>query len=278
VLAAAVASTGAGEAAAQFFPREVPATAIPAPKPRTGPNAFALNATLDTRLAYVLTGDESIDTISRAGLIGLTNVLRRRTAVEAAAPIGVDIERDELAFFPLLYWAISPRQRPLSDQAEQKLNDYLRTGGTILFDTREQGGLSSNMFGASGPAAQRLRALLADLDIPALTPVPEDHVLARAFYLLNDFPGRWIGGTVWVERRGGNHNDGVSSVVIGGHDWAGAWAVEDNGQAMFPVVPGGERQREMAFRFGVNWVMYALTGNYKTDQVHIPAIIERLGQ
>jgi hypothetical protein len=46
----------------------------------------------------------------------------------------------------------------------------------------------------------------------------------------------------------------------------------------FPVVPGGERQREQAFRFGINLVMYTLTGNYKADQVHLPAIIERLGQ
>jgi hypothetical protein len=25
-------------------------------------------------------------------------------------------------------------------------------------------------------------------------------------------------------------------------------------------------------------VMYTLTGNYKSDQVHVPAILERLGQ
>ena len=37
------------------------------------------------------------------------------------------------------------------------------------------------------------------------------------------------------------------------------------------------RQREMAFRFGVNLVMYVLTGSYKSDQVHVPALLERLG-
>ena len=70
----------------------------------------------------------------------------------------------------------------------------------------------------------------------------------------------------------------MSSIIIGSNDWAGAWAVDSNGVALLPVVPGGERQREYAYRFGVNWVMYSLTGNYKTDQVHVPAIIERLGQ
>jgi len=120
--------------------------------------------------------------------------------------------------------------------------------------------------------------MLRELDIPALVPVPTDHVINKAFYLLKEYTGKWRGGTVWVERRGGRHNDGVSSVLIGSNDWAGAWAVDPQGSPMFPVSPDGERQREFAYRFGVNWVMYALTGNYKTDQVHVPSIIERLGQ
>jgi hypothetical protein len=190
--------------------------------------------------------------------------------------MAVNIETDELAFFPLLYWAVSPGQPLLSDRGTQKLNQYLRSGGTILFDTRERGRFMNQ--GGGGPASQRLRGLLAGLDIPALIPVPRDHVLTKAFYLLSEFPGRWTGAPVWVERRGGRHNDGVSSIIIGANDWAAAWAVDDFGAARFAVVPGGELQREMAYRFGVNWVMYALTGNYKTDQVHVPAIIERLGQ
>ncbi len=239
---------------------------------------FALHATSETRLAYVLTNDATIDSVSRAGLVGLTDILRRRTAVEAGTPIGVDIERDELAFFPLLYWPVSLRQRPLSDNAIEKLNAYLRTGGTVLFDTREQSKLTFDPFGSGGAEAAKLRSMLRELDIPALIPVPTDHVINKAFYLLKGYPGRWRGGTVWVERRGGRHNDGVSSVLIGSNDWAGAWAVDQQGSPMFPVSPGGERQREFAYRFGVNWVMYALTGNYKTDQVHVPSIIERLGQ
>ena len=243
-----------------------------------GPDAKALLATLETRLAYVLTGDSRVDPVSRAGLSGLSAILRQRTSVEPGEPLGVDIESDELAFFPLLYWAVSARQRPPSDRALEKLNQYLRGGGTILFDTRERGDFTTGSFAGSGAAGRHLRVLLRGLDIPMLIPVPRDHVLTRAFYLTSDFPGRWTGGRVWVERRGGRHNDGVSSVAIGSNDWAAAWAVDRSGNAMFPVVPGGERQREMAYRFGVNWVMYALTGNYKTDQVHVPAIIERLGQ
>lgn len=245
---------------------------------RSEADARALAATLKTRLAYVVTGDRALDDMTMAGLRGLSEILRRRTAIEPDDPMAVDIETDELAFFPLLYWAVSPQQPLLSDRARGKLNEYLKTGGTILFDTRERGGFGADSTGGAGAAGVHLRALLRGLDLPPLTHTPPDHVLTKAFYLLNDFPGRWTGGTVWVERRGGHHNDGVSSIIIGSNDYAGAWAVDGLGRPMAAVVPGGERQREMAYRFGVNWVMYALTGNYKTDQVHVPAIIERLGQ
>ncbi|MBE9554743.1 MAG: DUF4159 domain-containing protein, partial [Proteobacteria bacterium] len=145
---------------------------------------------------------------------------------------------------------------------------------TILFDTRD-----GNYGGAgAGPGTQRMRELAEGLDIPRLLPIPVDHVLTKAFYLTQDFPGRWAGDRVWVEQPGERVNDGVSRVIVGGNDWASAWALDNSGLPLYPAVPGGEPQREMAFRFGVNLVMYTLTGNYKSDQVHIPAILERLGQ
>ena len=120
--------------------------------------------------------------------------------------------------------------------------------------------------------------------------MPTDHVLTRTFYLLQNFPGRYD-GTIWVEAAPPdaqqaegmpfrNLNDGVTPVVIGGNDWAAAWAQDARGMPMFPVGRGlsGERQREVALRFGVNLVMHVLTGNYKSDQVHVPALLERLGQ
>ena len=72
--------------------------------------------------------------------------------------------------------------------------------------------------------------------------------------------------------------DGVSSILITSNDFAGAWAIRPDGQPMLPLMPGEPRQREFAFRAGANIVMYALTGNYKADQVHVPALLERLGQ
>ena len=129
-----------------------------------------------------------------------------------------------------------------------------------------------------GDGAQKLRELVDGLDIPALIPVPGNHVLTKAFYLLQDFPGRWNGGALWVEQPDERVNDGVSSVIVGSNDYAAAWAVDGRGRSLFPVIPGSDRQRELAFRFGVNLVMYALTGNYKADQVHVDAILQRLGQ
>ncbi len=81
-----------------------------------------------------------------------------------------------------------------------------------------------------------------------------------------------------MQRDQDRSNDSVSPVIVGGNDWAAAWAVDEDGRNPYATVPGGARQRTLAYRFGVNLVMYALTGNYKGDQVHVPAILERLGQ
>ncbi|MBC8159252.1 MAG: DUF4159 domain-containing protein [Alphaproteobacteria bacterium] len=232
-----------------------------------GDTPDGMEASLQTRLAYVATGDERLDAISRDGLRGLGLVVNRRTAAELAHPVAVDPETDELVFYPLVYWPVTDASPP-SDNGAARVRAYLAGGGMILFDTRDpEGAVSLNA----------LRALADALRLPPLIPAPPDHVLGRSYYLLGDFPGRWAGGNLWVERAGERINDGVSPVIVGSNDWAGAWAIDDAQRPLFAVVPGGERQREMAYRFGVNVVMYALTGNYKSDQVHLPTIMERLG-
>jgi uncharacterized protein DUF4159/aerotolerance regulator-like protein len=245
------------------------------PAKAQGDDDFAAKATSGFHLAYVRTGIPDVDAEARAGLMGLTNVLRRRTAVDADAPMEVDIESDELIFFPLLYWPVVDGEAPPSPKAVERINKFLATGGTILFDTQDQG--ESTPFTAQA-TQQRLRQLAAGIEIPSLTPLPPDHVLTKSFYLLQEFPGRWSGGALWIEPSEDQVNDGVASVIVGSNDWAGAWAVDSGGRPLHAAVPGGEPQRELAYRFGVNLVMYALTGNYKSDQVHVPAILERLGQ
>ena len=259
----------------------------PAPADAQGDPA-AIAATSEVVLAHVHTGNPQVDTVAAAGLKGLSTVLFQRTSVEPADPISVDLEMDELAFFPFLYWPVTPDQPLPSDEAYAKLNRYLRTGGMILFDTRDA---DTAMFGGTSTNGQKLQQLARPLDIPPLEPIPEDHVLTRTFYLLQDFPGRFASRDVWVEAAPAdavlaegmpfrNLNDNVTPIVIGGNDWAAAWATDASGSRMFPVGRGfaGERQREIAYRFGVNLVMHVLTGNYKSDQVHVPALLDRLGQ
>jgi hypothetical protein len=218
--------------------------------------------------------------------------LGQHTALEAGEPIGLDIARDELAFFPLIYWPIVPNANRPSPQALAKIDAYMKNGGTVLFDTRDAVMAPPGPGGENrSPGMIALRGILSLLDIPELEPIPRDHVLTKTFYLLRDFPGRFNTGQLWVESIGTNKNDdaeegnrparggdGVSSIIITSNDLAGAWAQRPDGQPMLPLSPGEPRQRQYAFRAGVNIVMYTLTGNYKADQVHVPALLERLGQ
>ncbi len=253
---------------------------------------FAMKATAQTRLAYVMTGNADVDSIVKAGMSGLTLFLAQRTALEAGDPVGVDPARDELAFFPLIYWPIMPGAPKPPQDALNKIDAYMKQGGTVVFDTRDaiEAGPGENG-AAQTPGMQALRDLLSSLDVPELEPVPREHVLTKTFYLLRDFPGRFTSGQTWVEalpredeeeaadeKRPARGGDGVSPIIITSNDLAGAWAIRPDGQPMLPLTPGEPKQREFAFRAGVNIVMYTLTGNYKADLVHAPALIERLGQ
>jgi hypothetical protein len=220
--------------------------------------------------------------------VGLSDELAARTALEPGDPIGVDPATDELAFFPLIYWPIVPTVAAPLPATMAKIDAYMRQGGSVLFDTRDQLERSVQVSGFGGtPAADRLREMLSSLDVPPLEPVPADHVLTKAFYLLNDFPGRYAGGPLWVQTtdtseeradRPAQAGDGVSTILITENDFAGAWAVDADHTFLYPTVPSDPLQREMAYRTGINIVMYTLTGNYKADQVHVPALLERLGQ
>jgi hypothetical protein len=238
-----------------------------------------------TRLAYVITGNSELDQRSREGLTGLSSVLTQRTAFEPGAPMAVDPSRDELAFYPLIYWPMPEEPIAVSDQLIARIDAYMNNGGTILFDTRDE---ASNFASTSiSPQTANLRALLAALDIPALEPVPDDHVLTKSFYLIDSFPGRFATGPLWVEAlpdnaqdldRPARGGDGVTPLMITGNDYASAWALSPDGRPLYATSPPDPRQREFAFRTGINIGMYVMTGNYKADQVHIPALLERLVQ
>ena len=240
-------------------------------------------AALQTRLAYVVTGDARVDEASQLGLSALSRALGARTALSPGDPMGIDPARDELAFYPLIYWPIVA-DRPLpSAEAVSRISNYMKQGGTVLFDTRDA--LTARAGAESSPEQLWLRKLLANVDVPELEPVPRDHVLTKTFYLLDSFVGRTTIGQMWIEalppeadraNRPVRSGDNVSPILITSNDLAGAWAVSRNGEPLFPLTPGTGRQREMALRAGVNIVIYTLTGNYKADQVHVRDLLERL--
>lgn len=251
---------------------------------KSAPTAKEIQAALQTRLAYVLTGDQEIDEISRAGLESLSRILNERTSFEPADPVGVDLKTDDLAVYPLLYWPITADQRVPPQDAIRRIDRFMKNGGTLLFDTRDA---ALTREGEITPETQTLRMILAGLSVPPLEPLPSNHVLTKAFYLIDRIVGRSANGETWIEAvpkanddgespvRAG---DGVSPIIITSNDLAAAWATDDRGSVLLPIDAAMPRQREMALRGGVNLVMYVLTGNYKADQVHVPALLERLGK
>ena len=217
--------------------------------------------TLTLRLAYVRTGDARVDRTSQTGLQSLSDILTERTSVEPGPPVGVDLARDDLSPYPFLYWPAPGSPQRLSDAALANIDRYLAIGGLLLVDTRDAG-----RTGTGRPAA----TMLAGVDVPPLEQVAADHVITRAFYLLRSFPGRSQSTQLWAEDpSAAQSRDGVAALFVGDGDWAAAWSGNFDGTP---------RQRELALRFGVNLVMVALTGNYKADQVHVPALLERIGR
>lgn len=237
-------------------------------------------AALKTRLAYVETGDPAMDRLSNQALAALSRELVRRTALEPGPPVAVDPETDDLSVYPFLYWPITPGAEPPSDAALVNIENFMRFGGLILFDTRDDERAVGNV---ETPESQALQRILSQLNIPPLTPVDSDHVLTRSFYLMrplpvNDLPGRVNANPVWVQADASSAADNVTPLIIGGRDWAGAWATDRFGRPVKPMGAGGAQAREYAYRAGVNIVMVAFTGNYKSDQVHAPILLERLGR
>ncbi|MDG6094428.1 DUF4159 domain-containing protein [Acetobacter sp. AN02] len=226
-------------------------------------------AAISTRLAYVITGNDETDTASRQGLQGLSTYVNARTSASLGPPDGVHPGTDDLSFYPLLYWPVRP-DAEVTPAFTSALTSFMAHGGILMIDTQRTEDDSAS------PAL--LRKVTAGLPVPALKHLDDHHVLAHTFYLLHDFPGRYAGRPVWVAKEGDTGNDEVSPVIIGSADWARAWATDSAGDTLFALFPGGDDQRQAACRFGVNAVIYALTGNYKGDQVHVPEILKRLGE
>jgi Domain of unknown function (DUF4159)/Aerotolerance regulator N-terminal len=244
-----------------------------------------MDSALATHLAYVTSGDPEVDETSRAGLASLSRLLNERTSAAPGDPVALDPARDDLSFYPLIYWPIVASRPQPEAKAVARIAAYMKSGGTMVFDTRDA--LTAH---AGGPPTREglwLQKLLTGVDVPELEPVPRDHVVTKSFYLIDGFVGRTANGQTWIEAlpppdpadtavHPARAGDSVSPIIITSNDLAAGWASDDSGQPLYALIPGGARQRELALRGGVNLVMYTLTGNYKADQVHARDLIERL--
>lgn len=238
-------------------------------------NERVREAALGLHLAYIETGDARVDGLSQTAMESLQRQLTRRTTIE---PVGVHAVRPDsqgLQMYPFLYWPIRNDTAALTEAERVSLNAYIAAGGTLVLDTADEAERSFR----AGTAHQGLTRVTDGLNIGRLSRVPEDHVLTKSFYLTQVFPGRWANGPVYVEGAGATKGgrDGVTSVIIGSNGWAAAWAVDSETGTRVDLANEIPRQREMSIRFGVNLAMYALSGNYKADQVHAAELIRRMG-
>lgn len=200
------------------------------------------------RLAYILSPSDPINITTQKGLINLAKSMIKRTSVEPSDIVGLNIERDDLTLYPFIYWTVTPGTQPLSQQARMKVQSYLKNGGFIVFDL-----LTDNR--------QTIGSVMNDLGLRQLVPPPKDHTLFKSFFLMATLNGSRNETPLSVETQ-------MSSVLVGSRNWAAAWA----GQ----TVKLGSEEWEMTLRAGTNMVMYALSGDYKNDAVHIPTILEKL--
>ncbi|HEX8909509.1 MAG TPA: DUF4159 domain-containing protein [Anaeromyxobacteraceae bacterium] len=191
--------------------------------------------------------------------------LAQRTSIETAAEAAsVRAGQPGLHHYPFLYLAGDGGFSPFTEAERGALRRHLQHGGFLLVDAAD----GSDGAGFDASARRELQALL-----PAspLLRVAREHVLYKSFYLLDHQGGR-LALKPWLE---GQVLDGRLAVLYSQNDLGGAWARGPLGEWEYACTPGGEAQRETAFRLGVNVAMYALCSDYKDDAVHLPFILRR---
>ena len=193
--------------------------------------------------------------------------IEKRTSIEVELePIPIALKSDKLHEHPFLYLA-GDRAFDVPPPGEiEALRRFLTFGGFLLIDSAE--GTSDGAFDQS---VRKLVDAVFPRPATGLELVPTDHVVYKSFYLLE----RPLGRVAVSGALEGVTRDGRLVAVYVQNDLGGAWARDNFGNWEFQCEPGGEKQRELAFRLGVNLVNYALCLDYKTDQVHVPFIMRR---
>jgi hypothetical protein len=195
--------------------------------------------------------------------------IEKRTSVDVQRdPVLVTPTSEALHETPFLYLSGEREVELPSGAGIEALRRFLTFGGFLMIDSAE--GSTDGAF--DGSVRKLVSAIFPTVGAAkGLEVIPSDHVIYKSFYLLD----RPLGRLAIAPAMEGVFRDGRIVAAYVANDLGGAWARDDFGNYDFPCEPGGERQRELAFRMGVNLVMYALCLDYKADQVHVPFIMKR---
>lgn len=197
-----------------------------------------------------------------AALKRLAWEIERRTSLVASSdPLQLKATDPELFKHPLLILSGDRSFAPPPEPDVVRLRRYLTFGGFLLIDSAE-----GRAGGGFDDSVRKLLARVLPGDLP--TRVADDHVLWKSFYILQSPAGR-IMAAPYVEAV---ERDRRLAIVYTQNDVCGALARDGFGRWEHEVIPGGEGQREQAFRFAINVVMYAFCLDYKNEQAHIEFI------
>lgn len=190
--------------------------------------------------------------------------LMKRTSIEGQMePVSTDPAGPDLFHTPFLLWSCEGPVAPLSDAQLKNLRRFLSLGGFVFVDDPSAS--------PGGPFDRSVREALQTLfPEKKLVLVPGDHVLYRTFFLVNPPAGRVLTGPLEAVQIGDR-----LAVVYSSNDLLGAVSKDLYGNWELACEPGGEMQRETAYRMGINIVFYAMCLDYKSDRVHLPFILRR---
>jgi hypothetical protein len=186
------------------------------------------------------------------------------TSVEVE-PRTVELEPEDPALFEHPF-SVLIGTAPLPDltaRAVEQLVRYLSYGGFLLVDDA-----TAN---PRGPFVESVRRLTTRMfPTRPLSPLPFDHSVYRAFFLLD----RPVGRTTAVESLEGITTGPTTPLILCGNDLSGALDRDETGRDAQAVIPGGESQRREALKLGINLVLYSLTSTYKHDAAHVMELIK----
>ena len=184
---------------------------------------------------------------------------KRTSAKMVLEPSSIKPFLSKLALNPLSYISGDRAFTPFDKKTLANLKRYLHLGGTVIIDPAYTPDGETDKFITI--INTMIKTLFNNKEPVKIT---SDHVIFNSFYKLNR-PEGMRKGSPWLT--GYNIGD-RTAVIMSDHDLGGAYAMDNLGNWKNDISPGGFRQRENAFRLGVNLIMYALCGDYKTETSH----------